>query len=113
MPIPGEVEGAPAGPGLPGPTFSFTRHSSLGASTLDGVPVRFISWPFLKAWTSVTVVFASGLNAAFMESSQVSGFVVAAVNALELVLPPPHPASITARMQQLEQALLAEPSGSV
>jgi len=31
-----------------------------------------------------------------MESSQVSGFVVAAVNALELVLPPPHAASITA-----------------
>src|SRR5216684_1549806 len=94
IPMPGEVDGAPAGPGFPGPTFSSTMHRSLAAVTPDAVPLTLISSLFLNAFTSVTVVFASGLNAVFIESSQVSGLVVAAVNALELVLPP-HAASNT------------------
>src|SRR2546423_27729 len=32
MPIPGDVEARPAGPGLPGPTSSFTTHTSLSAA---------------------------------------------------------------------------------
>src|ERR1700682_3832338 len=32
MPIPAEVDGASAGPGLPGPTFSLTRHTSFEAN---------------------------------------------------------------------------------
>ena len=31
MPMPAEVDGAPAVPGLPGPTRSFTSHRSEGA----------------------------------------------------------------------------------
>src|SRR5262245_56165553 len=37
IPMPGDVDGNPAGPGLPGPTSSFTTHTSLAA--VDGAGV--------------------------------------------------------------------------
>src|SRR5215470_16323901 len=71
-PMPAEVDGAPAGPDCPGPTFSLTRHRS--AAAVGGVgPVvapSAIGSPCLNACTSSTVVLSSGLNAVFMESSQ-------------------------------------------
>src|SRR6185369_12946684 len=70
--IPEDVERAPAGPGLPGPMVSFTRHRSLiaiGGGGDAGVPESARGSPFLNALTKVTVVFLSGLNAAIMESS--------------------------------------------
>src|SRR5258708_38028979 len=57
MPIPDDVDGAPVGPGLPGPTTIFTKHTSavalgeLGGGTL----MTDSTSPFLKAFTSVTV----------------------------------------------------------
>src|SRR5205085_4345211 len=64
MPIPAEVDGAPAGPGLPGPTLSFTKHMSLGAVGVEAVavPPRSSASPFLNAFTARTLVFASGRN---------------------------------------------------
>src|SRR5262249_6350496 len=73
--IPEEVERAPAGPGLPGPMVSLTRHMSLsavGGGGVAGVPESAKGSPFLNAFTNVTVVFASGLNALIMELSHVS-----------------------------------------
>src|SRR6476619_4107279 len=73
MPIPGEVEGALAAPVLPGPTLSLTKQRSFAAT--GGVPVvpgKAIGSPALNDLTSSTVVFASGLNAVFIVSSQVS-----------------------------------------
>src|ERR1700754_65962 len=58
-PIPADVEGAPAGPGLPGPMLSLTRHRLKGAvfgAGLAGVPESAIGSPVLKALTKVTVV---------------------------------------------------------
>ena len=73
MPMPGDVDGALAGPGLPGPTLSLTKQRSFAAT--GGVPVvpdKAIGSPALNDLTSSTVVFASGLNAVFIVSSQVS-----------------------------------------
>ena len=73
--IPEDVDRAPAGPGLPGPIVSFTRHMSfaaMGGGGDAGVPASAKGSPFLNALTRVTVVFASGLNAVIMESSQVN-----------------------------------------
>src|SRR5258705_162632 len=73
MPIPGEVEGALAAPALPGPTSSLTKHRSLAAVGVLGVttvPDKAIWSPALNDLTSATVVFASGLNAVFIVSSQ-------------------------------------------
>src|SRR5712672_3239429 len=75
MPMPAEVEGALAGPGLPGPMLSLTKQRSFAATGGAGdaaVPDRAIGSPFRNALTSVTVVFASGLKAVFIESSQAS-----------------------------------------
>src|SRR5581483_6375075 len=73
--IPEDVERAPAGPGLPGPMVSLTRHMSfraMGGAGVAGVPESASGSPFLNALTSVTVVFASGLNAVIMELSHVN-----------------------------------------
>src|SRR4051812_15239593 len=70
--MPEDVERAPAGPGLPGPIVILTRHMSLiatGGAGDTGVADSARESPFLNALTRVTVVFASGLNAVFMESS--------------------------------------------
>jgi hypothetical protein len=78
MPIPAEVDGASAGPGLPGPTFNLTRHTSFEATSGGGdagVPDNASRSPFLNALTKVTVVLASGLNAVFIQSSQVNAMV--------------------------------------
>jgi hypothetical protein len=104
MPMPGEVEGAPAGPGLPGPTLSLTMHRSLAASVPVALPSRLRSSPFLNCFTSRTVVFASGLNAVLRLSSQVSASGAAGGgaagtigrNALWLPLPPPQAVSRSA-----------------
>jgi hypothetical protein len=71
MPIPAEVDGAPAVPGLPGPTRSFTKHRSEGAFGVlaFAVPESRSGSLALKAWTSSTEVLASGLKAVFRLSS--------------------------------------------
>ena len=58
IPIPAEVDGASAGPGFPGPTFSFTKHMSLAAFGVCAVaePERTKGSPFANALTSYTVV---------------------------------------------------------
>ena len=76
MPMPADVDGAPAGPALPGPTINLTRQTSFtatGGVGVAGVPDSASESPFLNDFTSVTVVFASGLNAVFSVSSQTSG----------------------------------------
>jgi hypothetical protein len=74
MPMPAELEGALADASAkPGPTTSLTRHRSVAA--VGGVPVvpgSARGSPCLNDLTSTTVVSASGLNAAFMLSSQLS-----------------------------------------
>ena len=75
MPMPAEVEGKPAGPGLPGPTSSLTTQTSLsatGGAGVAGVPDRASASPLLNALTSSTVVRESGLNSSFIVSSQAS-----------------------------------------
>ena len=74
MPMPGEVEGASAGPGLPGPTSSFTTHTSVVAVGVVGVgvPDSSSASPVLKDLTSSTVVLASGLKPLLIESSQLN-----------------------------------------
>src|SRR5437773_2365969 len=70
--IPDDVERALAGPGLPGPMVSFTRHMSFiatGGAGVAGVAESANGSPFLNAFTSVTVVFASGLKSVIMELS--------------------------------------------
>src|SRR4051812_13168283 len=68
--MPGDVEGAPAGPGLPGPTTSFTMHASAVATGVLAVAAPKVrASPFLKDLTAVTVVFASGANCVFKVSS--------------------------------------------
>ena len=107
MPMPGEVEGASAGPGLPGPTLSLTMQTSLAASGVApvAVPPRMSASPFLKALTATTVVSASGLKFALSVSSQASGAALAGGggvpvaigrNALWLPLPPPQAVSRSA-----------------
>src|SRR5262245_53738385 len=93
--MPVEVDGAPAGPGLPGPTSSFTRHTSLaavGGVGLVGVPDSASGSPFLKALTSVTVVLASGLKAVFIVSSHTKA-VGAGVGVAAGALRPPQASS--------------------
>src|SRR3954468_5525824 len=71
MPIPGEVEGAPAGPECPGPTRSLTMQTSLaatGGAGVAGVPESASASPFLYALTSNTVVSESGWNSVFKSS---------------------------------------------
>ena len=72
MPIPGEVDGAPAGPGLPGPTSSLTMQTSLVAVGVVDVaaPLASNGSPFLNALTSNTLVLASGANPVFIVSLQ-------------------------------------------
>src|SRR5450432_4570512 len=93
MPMPGEVDGALAGPGLPGPTLSLTRHTSLVAIGVVAAPSVRAS-PFLKDFTRSTVVLASGLKAVFVVSSQVSAVGTAAGAGAGAgagaSLPPPH-----------------------
>src|SRR6185295_3692877 len=73
IPIPGEVEGAPAGPGFPGPTSSLTMQTSFAAIGVVEVGVPRVSGSFcLNALTSNTVVSESGRNSLFIESSQLS-----------------------------------------
>src|SRR5438094_7482198 len=73
MPIPGDVDGAPAGPGFPGPTSSLTAQTSLAAIGVEGLGVVSVSAsPFLNALTSNTVVRESGRKSAFIVSSQFS-----------------------------------------
>src|SRR6185295_7749492 len=48
MPIPGEVEGAPAGPGLPGPTSSLTMQTSAAAIGVVGPGVPSVSASLLE-----------------------------------------------------------------
>src|SRR2546422_7009492 len=70
-PMPAEVDGAPAGPALPGPTSSFTRHTSApvtGGAGEARVPDKANESPALKAFTRVKVVFSSGLQAGFILS---------------------------------------------
>src|ERR1017187_2184680 len=92
--MPTDVEGAPTGPGLPGPTLIFTMQRSFaatGGTGAAGVPDRASESPFLNALTKVTVVFTSGLNAAIIELSHVSnaGGATALTLLLELLLQPP------------------------
>src|ERR1039458_7829661 len=91
IPMPAEVDGAPAGPGLPGPTWSFTKQRSFPAvGVVDvGVPVSRRESPFLNCFTNSTVVLASGGKAVFMESSQVSATGADAGAGVEGVDPPP------------------------
>ena len=90
MPMPAEVDGALAAPGLPGPTTNFTRQTSAAAA--GGVPVvpdSASGSPCLNDLTSTTVVLASGLNAVFMLSLQVSATAGAGAGAgAGLSLPP-------------------------
>src|SRR5262245_22592032 len=95
IPMPAEVDGAPAGPGLPGPTISFTRQTSLaavGGGGVAGAPDSASKSPFLKALTSVTVVLASGLKAVFIVSSHTKA-VGAGVGAAASALLPPQASS--------------------
>src|SRR5213075_1090476 len=69
MPIPGEVDGAPTGPGLPGPTSSLTMQTSLAAIGVVEVGAPRVSGSFfLNALTSNTVVSESGWNSVFKSS---------------------------------------------
>src|SRR5687768_3350194 len=75
IPMPAEVDGASAVPALPGPTTILTRHRSLpatGGAGDAGVAVSASGSPCLNDLTATTCVFASGLKAVFMLSSQVS-----------------------------------------
>ena len=57
MPMPGEVEGAPAVPGLPGPTSSLTRQTSLmatGGGGVAGVPDSARASPCLNSFVNST-----------------------------------------------------------
>src|SRR6478672_10245935 len=83
MPIPGEVDGAPAGPGFPGPTSSLTMQTSLaamGGGGVAGVPESASASPFLNALTSNTVVSESGWNSVF-KSSQLGNLLSSFANA--------------------------------
>src|SRR4051812_23312232 len=61
MPMPGDVDGASAGPGLPGPTMSLTTHMSAAAVGVFavGVPERMSGSPRLKGFTKVTNVLSA------------------------------------------------------
>ena len=71
--LPGDVDGAPAGPAWPGPTNSLTRHRSTGAvggAGVAGVADSETASPDLKALTSNTDVSAFVLKAVLRVSSQ-------------------------------------------
>ncbi len=73
MPMPAEVDGAPAGPGFPGPTRILTRQTSEGAvggAGVAGVFANAMASPALNDLTSNTVVSTSGLKAVLIPSSQ-------------------------------------------
>lgn len=54
-------------------------HTSLAATVPDALPSRFRSSPCLNCFTTVTVVFASGLKAVFRLSSHASALDVPGV----------------------------------
>ena len=75
IPMPGDVDGAVGSPGLPGPTSSFTRHTSAGAAAgagSAGVLASAMGDPAVKACTSSTVVCGSGWKRCLMPSSQLA-----------------------------------------
>ena len=71
-PIPGLVEGASTGPGLPGPTMSLTRNKSAGAAGVKSMAGsdRTNGSPVLKAVTSTTLVRSSPANTSRAHSSK-------------------------------------------
>lgn len=90
MPMPSEVERAAAGPGLPGPTLSLTRHRSAARVTAEAESETKTLSPCLKRCTATTLVSASGWKADFRPSSQASagpGLAAAAIGAMPVAQP--------------------------
>src|SRR5690606_6856522 len=106
-----DVEGAPAGPGFPGPTRSLTKHRSACAvnGLLGMIPPESNASPFLNDFTSKTLVKASGLNASFMLSSQLR----ATGSEGGIVFLPPSPHACRTHTPRTDIIRTADPMGQL